>query len=146
MTRKTRIESELGPALEQLLAAGDGPSCDRILLEALLTRSGARAGELWRQEGAGWRPRLGLGQANWLPPADRVRARLEGRLAEDVLPPGELVLCAAPWAVALGGTTQLEALDELEALLHVREALEQSGAHEAPLPPFPARRDPPREA
>lgn len=146
MSQKTRIETELGPTLEQLLATRDGPSCDRVLLEAFLSRSGARAAELWRREGAAWRPRLGLGEADWLPPADRVRACLEGRLGEDVLPQGEHVLrgpSPSPWAVALGGIAQVEARDALEALLVVRATLEQTGAHDAPSPPFPARGNPP---
>lgn len=140
MTRKTRIESELGPLLERLLAERDGPMRDRILLEAVLVLSGAAAVELWWSDGRDWRPRLALGEAHRLPPADRVRARLEGRLAEDVLPLGEQVVLAprSSWAVALGGLADLHSSDELEGLLLVRAAIGSASDEDGEAPPFPA--------
>lgn len=140
MTRPTRIGAELGPLLARLIEARTAHECDRILLEGARDHAESAGAALWRRDERGWREVLGIGDAGSIPAPDRVRAVLEERLGEDVLPPGELVVRArsSAHALALGGVARAHAADELEALLLVARALEATSTDDASPPVLPS--------
>ncbi len=146
MKRQDELAAALGPVLERLLSAREQQEFDRILLAAAQERSGCAAAELWVVGRHGWRPLLGLGHHDRLPPGDRVLACLEGRLGDDMLPIGEHVVRSprATSALALGGAPHAHADDELEALLLLREVFSQDAPDREP-PPFPADGSQPRD-
>lgn len=129
------------PTLERTLARlldtrsqSDG---HRILLEAALSFTGARAAALWGRGGGGWSPLLAAGEAELLAEERRVRALLEDGAAEVGLRAGEALLApeGRRLALLLGGGAAEEGIDELEALLLVHEStLDPRALEAAPLP------------
>lgn len=141
MARPARSPS-LDTWLTRLLDGTEDAAQHRVLLEASLTRAGARAAALWARTSSGWRALAALGEVELLPEAPRARAVLEDS-GEAALRAGECVLAPAGrrLALLLAGAPDDDALDELEALLLVRESM--LDPHALELPPLP--RPPARE-
>jgi len=136
MARPARSPS-LDTWLARLLDGTDEGELHRVLLEAALLRAGAQAAALWARTSSGWRALASMGESACLPEDARARAVLEAPGEEAALRPGECVLAPAGrrLALILAGAADDDALDELEALLHVRESVLDPRALE--LPPLP---------
>lgn len=141
MARPTRSTS-LDTWLARLLDGADEGALHRVLLEASLARAGARGAALWARGPRGWNALATLGEVELLPEDARARALLEHPDSEAALRPGERVVAPAGrrLALLLVGAADEDALDELEALLLVRESTLDPDALE--LPPLP-RKPPP---
>jgi len=141
MARPARSLS-LDTWLARLLDGTDEGELHRVLLEAALARAGAQAAALWARTPHGWRTLASMGESACLPEEPRARALLEAPAEEGALRAGERVLApdGRRLALILAGAADVDALDELEALLHVRESVLDPRALE--LPPLP--RPPPR--
>jgi hypothetical protein len=143
--RDARTDSALGADIARLVAARESPERERALLDSVARRSGCAAVELWGRDALGWRALRGSGDPQRMIPAERVRAALEGRLALDVLPPGEEIVAVDDWALALSAPEARDAADEIEALLLVLDALARAAPGDIQPPPLPSR-DEPRSA
>lgn len=126
--------------LSRLLDSRSQTEGHRILLEAALAFTGARAAALWARAARGWNPLLAAGEAELLAEERRVRALLEDPAASAALRPGEALLApeGRRLALLLAGSVDEAGIDELEALLLVHEStLDPRWIEAAPLPrPF----------
>jgi len=125
--------------LARLLDGTDEGELHRVLLEACVSRTGARAAALWARTSSGWRALASLGEVELLPAEPRARAVLEEPDSEAALRAGERVLSPAGrrLALVLAGAEEDDALDELEALLLVRESTLDPRSLELPALPRP---------
>lgn len=141
MARRART-STLETWLARLLDDGDEGTLHRVLLEATIERAGARGAALWVRTARGWNALAAAGEIALLPEEARARALLEAPSSEAALRPGERVLAPAGRCLALllAGAAEEDALDEIEALLLVRESTLDPDSLE--LPPLPRK---PRE-
>jgi hypothetical protein len=136
MGKDTR-PSSLEHTLSRLLDSGSQTDGHRVLLEAALSFTGARAASLWARGTRHWNPLLAAGEVELLAEERRVRALLEDGAASAALRPGEALLApeGRRLALLLGGGVSEEGIDELEALLLVHEStLDPRALEAAPLP------------
>jgi hypothetical protein len=136
MAKETRAPA-LERTLSRLLDSRSQTDGHRILLEAALSFTGARAAALWARAARGWNPLLAAGEAELLPEERRVRALLEDGAASAGLRAGEFLLApeGRSLALLLAGSAAEARLDELEALLLVHEStLDPRRIEAAPLP------------
>lgn len=146
MSSSPRSDTRAGALIESWIAARSPFERDRALLDAAQTWTGCVSVALWRFAASGWRPIYERGPSDALPRVELAEQVLSRHLSRDVLPLGTAVIHTSERGTALvfGGLASSAELEQIEALLWVRELIDAPDAHgDVEQPPYsPGAADP----